>query len=451
MNVDCSILEGGGQIIRNCLALSAITRQPVRLTSIRNNRPVPGLSNQHLEVARVVRELAGGSLRGAEIRSTDLEYTPGDGGLTCRSLERNIGSAGAIPLVVQAVLPYLVGKDILNDATRSDSTECEIKFVGGTNVPFSPPADHLELVLLPLLRKMRVRASTVINKRGFYPAGGGNMTLVASPSDLTPLELSSRGEITAVEGVIFGTGPYCTKELGKEFQRSLRRELEEFFSTRNMTSAAVHLRDNRPLRVDVPESGSPGGGGNRRGGTKPRTQHSSLGAQVCMLYSNGASISANVLFEGKGADFFSVEGAVLQIMAQLAWTVDSGACVDEHTADQLIIFMALCAVQNPGEAGRSQILVAPKAEHPLTYEPLGRGVGPTATAAVGSPPVRTGGALASSDPVTAPAVFRSSLHLETAIHAVQLFLGCTVTIEEVGPNRCRLVTCAMDAPSGECA
>ena len=41
--------EGGGQILRTALGLSAITGKDVTVENIRINRPTTGLSEQHLQ------------------------------------------------------------------------------------------------------------------------------------------------------------------------------------------------------------------------------------------------------------------------------------------------------------------------------------------------------------------------------------------------------------------
>jgi RNA 3'-terminal phosphate cyclase (ATP) len=67
---------------------------------------------------------------------------------------------------------------------------------GGTHNPYAPPFDFLAAAFLPLLRRMGARVEARLERAGFYPAGGGRLTVeIGAPGALTPLALPVRGPI----------------------------------------------------------------------------------------------------------------------------------------------------------------------------------------------------------------------------------------------------------------
>jgi RNA 3'-terminal phosphate cyclase (ATP) len=70
ITLDGSQGEGGGQIFRTALALSAVTGTPFEITGIRARRAKPGLMRQHLVSVRSAAAICGAQVTGGELGST---------------------------------------------------------------------------------------------------------------------------------------------------------------------------------------------------------------------------------------------------------------------------------------------------------------------------------------------------------------------------------------------
>ena len=75
--LDGSFGEGGGQILRTSLSLSALTGRPLRLEKIRAGREKPGLKRQHLTAVKAAAAVCGARVEGAELGSMALAFDPG--------------------------------------------------------------------------------------------------------------------------------------------------------------------------------------------------------------------------------------------------------------------------------------------------------------------------------------------------------------------------------------
>jgi len=177
IEIDGAHGEGGGQLVRTAVALSALTGRPLALRNVRAGRPRPGLAPQHLAAVRAVAALCEARCEGLEPRSAAFTFEPRAhpaGG----ELRVDVGTAGSVTLVLQALLPVLL-------AARAPS---RVVVTGGTDVRQAPTWDYFCEVLLGLLGRMRLRVRARLARRGYYPRGGGEVALEVEPGVPAPLK-----------------------------------------------------------------------------------------------------------------------------------------------------------------------------------------------------------------------------------------------------------------------
>ncbi|MCL2143098.1 MAG: RNA 3'-terminal phosphate cyclase [Methanomassiliicoccaceae archaeon] len=304
LEIDSSKGEGGGQVVRTSVALSAITGIEARLTRIRENRPTNGLSKQHCVAVKAVADMTGSEVIGNHPGSRELHFRPGNTQMS--DIRLDIGTAGSISLVLQAVM--LAG--------RNHKQKLKVDVRGGTNVMWAPPIDSYQQILFPFMERMGINARLEIVDRGFYPDGGGRVIAELDPiKDITPLIIDTLGEFKGVEGICYIQHP--------------REKIRD-----DMISACVEtLGLDSPVNIEVQQTSGASKG---------------AGLSLMAVYENGC-LGSNVLTT-KG---HPAKQAGEDVAKDLLKEMSSGATMDIYTADQLLPYMAMA--NGPSEFTVSRI------------------------------------------------------------------------------------------------
>jgi RNA 3'-terminal phosphate cyclase (ATP) len=198
LEIDGSYGEGGGQILRTAIALSALQGKPLRITNIRANRPKPGLAQQHLTGVKALQGMTDAEVEGLRIGSTEIKFSPKAIKPGTRNID--VGTAGSITLILQALLiPSAFSQD-----------EVELRITGGTDVRWSPPIDYVKNVFYPLVEKMGYKAEFQLLARGYYPKGHGKLRARIFPLEsIKAIKLTERGGLTSIKGVAHSLNLPC--------------------------------------------------------------------------------------------------------------------------------------------------------------------------------------------------------------------------------------------------
>ncbi len=299
VEIDGSFGEGGGQILRTSLALSAITGKPVHIYNIRAKRPRPGLQRQHLVSVKAVAALASAKVRGAELGSTELWFYPGE--IRSGSFRFDIGTAGSVTLVLQATMPVA--------AYAPGSVSMWIR--GGTDVPWSPPVDYVRFVLSRLLERTGYVFRLVLKRRGHYPRGGGIVEFIVEkpPRAFAAARLDRRGDVRLVEGLSHAV------------------KLPRHVAERQARAAEEELRRlGVPVRIER-EWYEPG-----------RDPHLGPGSGIVVW-----AVCENSVLGGDalGAKGKPAERVGREAAEKLLEDLSTGMALDRHASDMLIVYAAL--------------------------------------------------------------------------------------------------------------
>ncbi len=292
ISIDGSHGEGGGQILRTALSLSAVTGKPFAIENMRARRSKPGLMRQHLTAVKAAAAICGAKVDGADVGSTRLRFEPGSP--QTGEYAFNIGSAGSTSLVLQTVLLPLA---LAGGASR-------ITLQGGTHNNGAPPFEFLDRAFLPLIRRIGFNADVELRRFGFYPAGGGEVRVdIQPPSALKPLVIDERGaELSRKGEAIVANLPFHIAE----------RELAQASKRLNWPGEELAARTEK-----------------RADGT---------GNVLLLMHAFEHVTEVAIAFGRMGVSAEAVADEAVEAMRDY---LEGGAPVGKHLADQLLLPMAL--------------------------------------------------------------------------------------------------------------
>lgn len=384
VSLDGSTLEGGGQLVRVALSLSAITGVPVHIYNIRANRAPRGrgtpsrgrgghanssnagshkveggLKESHLAALQFLAYHCDAYIEGAELSSREVTFIPGAGSKNVGSKSKGKGASlvdfqtntirlerpGSIFLILQAILPFLIfGKSrhwdaqglggIQEKGKRSKSEEkIELTLHGGTNVSKSMSAEYFRNVLLLVLQQIGIEGVEIeVPKRGW--AGNIASTIgevkvrvprpPATGYSLPAFDLTERGELDSITVTMVG-------DIGVS---------KSFFEEHLGEVVAEHIRDV-PVTFEAIEDS-----GNLRNFYLQLTAHTTSSARLSRDFLGTGKLPKN---RAEGEKMAQV--AIQTVVRELKAEIRREGSVDEFMQDQLVIFQALATGESRVDGG----------------------------------------------------------------------------------------------------
>jgi RNA 3'-phosphate cyclase len=313
LEIDGSYGEGGGQILRTAVALSVLTKKPVKIKNIRANRPAPGIKPQHYIAIQSVKELCNADVEGLEIGSSNLVFTPGN--IKGGRYKFDIGTAGSITMVFQACLL----------SALKTSEPITMVVTGGTDVKWSPSWDYFRRVFLPLIQKSGVSADARLIRRGYYPKGGGEAELTIEPfKDIKPLQLDEQQEYSQVKGIIHLAN--LPNHVGTRMKHASIKSL---------------IKHGLKASIEVEE-----------------TTSLSTGTGITLWVESKDTVLGSTVLGEKGVPAEKIgEDAAQNLLCE----IDAGATMDVYAFDQILPYMALAQ-----DKGASSCIVREVSSHART-------------------------------------------------------------------------------------
>lgn len=313
IEIDGAQNSGSGTIVRYAVALASLLGQPLHLFNARAKREKPGLRPQHLTSVLACAEMCGAETQGVNVGSHELTFIPG-GRIKGGAFAWDIGTAGSTTMLALSILP-------LACFANSPVTA---RITGGVFQDFAPSPHHMQNVLAPLLQRMGLSLRLAVVRAGYVPKGAGVIELSVRPIErpLHALTLTEQGFLREVSGIAFSSH---LRE--RRVSERMARVCEGHLANAGLSSKIERLYDTAALHA---------------GASLVVWGESSTG---CIL---GADRAGALRRSSEVIGRFVAE----KFLADLT----TGATVDQHIADQLVLFATLAD-------GTSRYLVPRQTEH----------------------------------------------------------------------------------------
>jgi RNA 3'-terminal phosphate cyclase (ATP) len=351
IDLDGRTLEGGGQLVRLAVGLSALTTVPIKITNIRGNRSAGGgLKAQHLACVNWLAHACNANVSGAEKGSKTLDFRPGatgqispvyrfvndkEDGSKYWDCKLDIKTAGSTGLALQAILPFILFNPRKNDENILSEFPIRLTISGGTNVSGSPSYEYISQVLLPTLHSMGLPPiAAVLNKRGWSHGG-------ASIGSFT-LDIPARQTLALPAFQLYPSSP-STRPMPPS-------RLDITFLA--PATAYPHLRSLLPLYIEHTFGHGFSEGNNNMSLTCEDSKNDKRYYLLIVATVPTSSTTSTIPAKYKlGRDWLydrkirSPEQAITEltdvVLRDLHAEWSSGAHVDEHMRDQLVVFKGL--------------------------------------------------------------------------------------------------------------
>ena len=284
----------GGQIFRYGLGLSTLLKKPVRISNIRKAASNPGIQRQHLSSLQALSQVCCADVSGVKLEDMEVEFVPGE--IKESRLMANIGTAGSVSLLLQALLLPSLRK------------KTSAAIVGGTDVPWSPSYYYYQEILFPFLKRFGCKYDIKLTHHGFFPKGRGKVSFSSSPISFPLKSVYAVESGTLQEITIFSQSAGIPNEVAVNQSKAAKSALRDL---------------NVPLEEKIT--------GAETSGT--------IGSSIdCIAYfDSGERMGVNAIGK-KGMPAIDVGAEVAE---KLLAEINSGAGIDQFLCDQLIPFMAM--------------------------------------------------------------------------------------------------------------